>query len=261
LGRIRPLYIATTCLVIGGIGIIGNLVTVVVVATNSKLRKPYFITISTLAVSDLLAIGFRIIGMFLEFELLVYAECLKPPHYIFISSYVTVENNSILQIVLIAVVKFLLLVCPIKSRVHLRNYHIVFSFFVLLLVSACMAFIAFYFIMEKVKANEDITPVLTGNVMITTIPSVLAIIILHIIKIIKLRNSPALQNDLHKMNKVVSVILAIYLLHNVQKSLIVLNIETNFVQNIIRISAFIHHASNPLIYAAFSLWSRRSESG
>jgi hypothetical protein len=257
LGRLRSLYIDIVCLVIGTIGIIGNLTTVFIVLTNPKLRKPYFLTISTLAVADVLGICVRISGMFLEFELNIYVQCFKPSFYIFLSSYMTVDTNCILQVVLIAVMKFLLLVCPIKSRAHLRNYHITVMFFLLLFVSAGISFFWGYLVMEKVKANEDITPVSAGFAMITTAPTILAIIVLHAIKIVKLRNSPALQKDLQTMNKVVSVILGIYVLYNVQKIFLALSIAEEFFQDTIRISVLVHHACNPFIYAAFSLSSRR----
>jgi chromate transport protein ChrA len=110
--------------------------------------------------------------------------------------------------------------------------------------------------MEKVKANEDRTLILMSIVMITTVPSILAIIILHVVKIVKLRNSPALQKDLQTINRVVSVILGIYVWYNLQKVFLVLNIAANVFQNVSTISVFVHHACNPYIYGAFSLWSR-----
>jgi hypothetical protein len=74
LGRKMPFYIDIICLVIGGIGILGNLATVAVVAVNLKSGKPYFLTILTLAVADLFCIGFKISTVFLEFEFHKYIE-------------------------------------------------------------------------------------------------------------------------------------------------------------------------------------------
>jgi hypothetical protein len=245
------------CLVIGAIGVVGNLATVAVVAINVKLRKPYFLTILTLAIADLLGICFRIGTVFLEHGLPLYVTCMKPAFYVMICSFLTIETNCILQVVLIAVLKFLLLACPIKSRVYLRNMHIVATFFALWVVSACCIFLSGYFIMQRVKANEDTRPLTMGFVSSTTIPSILAIIVLHVVKVVKLRNSPALQKDLHTMNKVVSVILGIYIVYNVQKFMLTWNAAMmDFFHKSITVSAFIHHACNPLIYAAFSLWSR-----
>jgi hypothetical protein len=260
LGRIRHMYVDIICLVIAGIGIVGNLATILIVATNPKLRKPYFLTISTLAIADFTSICFRISAIFLEFDSMKYIECFKPSFYLYVSANIAADNSCILQLVLIAVMKFLLLVCPIKSRAYLRNYHIVFVFFILLSVSTCVTFVAFYLLLQNVKADENISPVLTGFVMVTTIPSILVIIILHIIKIVRLRNSPALQKDLKTMNKVVTIILGIYILYNVQKFFIALKIATAFFMDFNRISALVHHACNPLIYATFSLWSKHRNS-
>jgi hypothetical protein len=256
LGRQRSLYIDIVCLVIGTIGIIGNLTTVVIVPTNPKLRKPYFLTILTLAMADTLGICVRICGMFLEFDIMVYILCPKPLFYMFTGFNMTVETNCIFQVVLIAVMKFLLLVFPIQSRVHLKNYHVMVMFFVLLFVSSGISFLWGYLIMERVKANKDTTLVLMGFMMITTVPSILAIVILHVVKVVKLRKSPALQKDLQTINKVVSIILGIYVLYNVQKIFIALNIAADVFEDVIRISVLAHHACNPFIYAAFSLWSR-----
>jgi hypothetical protein len=67
------------------------------------------------------------------------------------------------------------------------------------------------------------------------------------------------KKDVKTMNKVVSIILGIYILYNalVITNQIVFMLTRNiqilqiFLQSI-TISAFIHHASNPLIYAGFT---------
>ena len=106
-----------------------------------------------------------------------------------------------LQIVLIAVIKFLLLVCPIKSRTCVTNHLIVILFFVLLLISASGTFPAGYIIMQKVKTNEDTTDVILGMLVVTIVPSNLTIIILHVIKVVKLSKSRALEKEIEKINK------------------------------------------------------------
>jgi hypothetical protein len=80
LGRKMPLYVDIISLSIGTIGIIGNVATVVTVANNLKPRKPYYLSILTLAVADLLCIGFRIGTIFLDLEVTMYIECLKPSY-------------------------------------------------------------------------------------------------------------------------------------------------------------------------------------
>lgn len=252
-----PLYIEIIILVISVIGIIGNLATVAIVAINLKLRKPYFLTILTLAVADLLSICFMIGTMFFEFELTMYLECIKPAYYVLLSSCLSVQINSTLQIVLIAVIKFLLLVYPIKSITYVTNNLIVVLFFVLWSVSACISFFACYLIMQKVKANEDTSTIVIGTLIMIIIPSNLLIILLHTIKVVKLRKSQALQKEVQKMNKVVSIILLIYIMYNFQKisNHIIFTLTRNIelmqvLHKSIIISAFIHHASNPLIYAA-----------
>jgi hypothetical protein len=105
--------------------------------------------------------------------------------------------------------------------------------------------------MLKVKAKEDTAIVSMGHLMVLTIPSILIIIILHFIKVIKLRKSQALHKDVETMNKVVTIILGIYILYHLQKNLIAVN-DMRFLEQSVLISGFIHHASNPLIYAAFT---------
>jgi hypothetical protein len=67
--------------------------------------------------------------------------------------------------------------------------------------------------MKKVEANEDPTTAITGLIIAYIFPSNLVIIILHFIKIVKLRKSQALQKDVQKMNKVVSIILGVFVVY------------------------------------------------
>jgi hypothetical protein len=69
LGRKLPLYIDVVCLIIGGIGVIGNVATIATVATNLKPRKPYYVAILILAVTDFLGTISLISAIFLEFEI------------------------------------------------------------------------------------------------------------------------------------------------------------------------------------------------
>jgi hypothetical protein len=259
LGRKMPLYIDLISLVIGGLGIIGNLATIAIVAMNLKLRKPYYLTILTLAIADLYSIICMIGTIFLDFGLTMYIECLRPSFYFFVSFYLTAQVNSVLQVVLIAFVKFLLLVCPVKSKLFLTNGLIVGLFFVILFVSACCSFLPCYLIMERVKANEDTATIMIISLTMIIIPSILVIMLLHFVKVVRLRKSQALKKEVQKMNKVVSIILGIYVGYNIQKIVnqIVFMLTRNVVVmeiflKIITISAFIHHASNPFVYAAFT---------
>jgi hypothetical protein len=259
LGRKMPLYVDIICLVICVVGIVGNLATVVIVAINVKLRKPYFLTILTLAVADLFGIIFKLGTIFLEFEFVMYIKCVKSPFYIFVSTCSTIELNSILQVVLIAVIKFLLLVYPIESRAYVTNKLIAGLFFIIWFFSAISTFLGTYLFMKKVEANEDPSTALMGLLVAYIIPSNLVIILLHFIKVAKLRKSQALQKEVQKMNKVVSIILGIYLVHTFIKIfspfifMLSQNIATlQFFAGGILVIGFIHHAANPLIYAAFT---------
>jgi hypothetical protein len=114
--------------------------TVTVVAVNVKLRKQYFFTILTLAVADLLGILFKLVTLFLEFEFMKYMQCVKPSFYIITSSCITIELNAILQVVLLAVIKFLLLVYPLESRMRAINKLIAALSYLILCFSALSAF-------------------------------------------------------------------------------------------------------------------------
>jgi hypothetical protein len=253
LGRKMPFFINIVCLIIGIIGIIGNIATIAVVVINVKLRKPYFLTILTLAVADLLSVILKIVGIFLEYELRMYTTCIRPSYYVVVSFFISVDTNSILQVVLIAVIKFLLLVCPIKSKQYVTNNLIVVLCFILWSFSACFAFSACYLVMVRVEANEDISALMIGILSTTIFPSTMLIIILHFVKVVKLRKSQALQKEVQKMNQVVTIILGIYIMYNLQKIMIVQNfVVFKFLNQSILISSFIHHASNPLIYVAFT---------
>jgi hypothetical protein len=233
--------------------------TVVVVAINVKLRKPYFLTILTLAIADFFGIIFKLGSIFLEREFIFYMTCVRPSFYILISICATIEVNAILQVVLIATVKFLLLVYPIESRTHVTNNLFIILFFLILSFSAGYSFVGGYFFLQKVEATEDTTITLISFLVAFIIPSNLVIIILHFIKVAKLRKSQALQNEVQKMNKVVSIILGIYLVNTFIK--IFSPLIFIFSQNVatlqyfacgVTMIGFIHHAANPLIYVAFT---------
>jgi hypothetical protein len=259
LGRKMPLYVDIICIVIGIIGLIGNVGTVVTVVINFKARKSYFTALLTLAVADFLCIVARIGIMFLEFEVPMYVQCIKPSYYVLMSVLISIEINSILQIILIAVIKFLLLVFPIKSKLYITNKIIAGVFFGIWLVSAGSAFLSCYFIMKKVEANENASNIAIVSIAMVIIPSILVIVLLHIIKLVILRDSQALKKEFLKINKVFSVVLAIYVVHNVQ--LLITNVIFKLTQDIgiaqifqgsINISSFVHRASNPFIYVVFT---------
>jgi hypothetical protein len=271
LGRKMPLYLDIICLVIGVVGIFGNLATIVVVAINIKFRKPYFLTILSLAVADLMGLLLRIGVIYLEFEFVMYIKCIRPSFYIPISTCTAIEINSILQVVLIAVIKFLLLVCPIKSREYVTNSLIIALFVVIFSVSVSFAFICGYFIMQRVNENEDASPILLGYGITIIFPSTLIIIILHFVKVAKLRKSQGLRKEVETMNKVVTIILGIYMVYNFQKIgrqvLLMVTQNATFLQVLyqsITVSAFVQHASNSVIYMIFTPlvqrpWSRFKE--
>jgi hypothetical protein len=259
LGRKMPFYIDIICIVIGFIGAVGNVGTVVTVVVNLKPRKSYFLALLTLAVADLLCIIVRIGIVFLEFEIPMYVQCIKPSFYVMISLCIAVEINSNLQIILIAVLKFLLLVFPIKSKLYLTNKLIVGLFFGIFSLSAGSAFLSCYFMMKKVESNKNASNIAIVSIAMVIIPSILTIILLHIIKIALLRDSQALQKEFQKINKVFSIMLVIYVVHYVQ--LLITNVVFQFTQDVgiaqifqasINISSFVHRASNPFIYVFFT---------
>jgi hypothetical protein len=136
---------------------------------------------------------------------------------------------------------------------YITNSLVVALFFVIWLISACCTFSIGYFVMQKVQANEDTTPFMIGHLIITIVPSSLTIIILHFVKIVKLRKSQALRKNMQRINTVVSIILGIYIVYNFQKVMLIQNVAIlQFFHKSITISAFIQHASNPIIYVVFT---------
>ncbi|XP_062622175.1 G-protein coupled receptor 12-like [Saccostrea cucullata] len=258
LGKKMPLYVEVIAVVIAVLGIIGNIATVITIIVNMKLRKPYFLALLSLAIADLFALIQSSVILFYEFEVFMYLQCLKPTFVINIAIMISVEMNAILNILLIAVVKFLLLVYPIKSKTCLTNQLVILMCPAMMAASLCYGFASSFGMMLLPLDSERLLTQIPVQVISTVLPC-LFIIVMHIIKVVKMGKSKALQKEVKTMNSVLVCIISIFLVFNLLK--IINPLVNTFTRNIlisqilhitITIAALFNHAANPYIYLAFT---------
>jgi hypothetical protein len=126
------------------IGVASNLVLILVIILNRRFWKPFYMSILSLGVSDVLFL----VNYFVDAFLPRMDMCEYRYHEMYLDiSYYSVKMFSKLNVVLLATVRYVMFVYPLKSRIHLTNRLIVTLSTIVMIVSigygTLMRFISF----------------------------------------------------------------------------------------------------------------------
>ena len=245
------------------LGVIGNILTVIVISYWRKLHTPTFTMIACLAVSDAFSLVVHFLLMYTN--LIEYVLCFDVNEEAFSIFYSLIFHfiryNSGMQVCLLVVLRFIAIVYPLKFNKYLTCKRVV-------LMSACgsLSILLLGIVLlniyphsdKEIKHNLTITAIVL-YVLNFIIPTSL-IVIMHYFKARALRRSPGIydKKTLFKMNIVVSVVFFIYATSSgvmaISGVIYLFNSEvvSETVLKIINLSFLLNGASNPFILFVFS---------
>lgn len=213
LSSMRILAIVT--LVTGSLGVVGNIMTILIICRNKKLRTPTFAAIGCLAFPDLLMLIWCYFEWFTNFLRFIYHY--NPIYYIicFIASRVT-YLSCLGHIVLLCLVRYLITAHPLQSRIHLTTpVVILFSvtvWIISLILGVCTRLFEFYYNIyaKKYEFGTDIYTYYSIIFLITAVLILSTIITLHCLKIKSLKSSRASNQHKNRMNVIITLILIVF---------------------------------------------------
>ncbi|XP_062607082.1 trace amine-associated receptor 5-like [Saccostrea cucullata] len=210
--------IAILTLIIGLLGFVGNIVTIFKIVCDKRLHTPTFLAIGCLALPDTL----NIIGIFVRkfsdlFIYVVIQHDYNESMFEFLTFYFldqTFISCSTAHIVFLAMIRYLLIVHPLESKVRL-TVPIVMSCSVMIWIYSLLLS-AFILIIIATITEDSIDR--SGKIMYTfSILSILrgwlaicAIIIMHIKKVMALNMSSVTNTICLRMNVIICIILSVY---------------------------------------------------
>ncbi|XP_062620051.1 olfactory receptor 1E16-like [Saccostrea cucullata] len=251
-------------LIIGFLGLVGNVVTVFKILYDKKFHTPTFVVIGCIAFSDLLFIVFTFV---LKFSNL--------PYYIFSQSYNgfitvrilygTIFYSSVTHIVLLSVIRYLLIAYPLQSKIQLTPAVIVrCSLVVWVFSSLFSALISIPLMVDSIKTLSMLLIRITYSGL-----CICAILTLHILKMKALRKSSIPTSVSRKMNVIILIILLVFICYQIayivfKSASIMLNIETIsmnyfvYITDVFFIIGNLNYSCNPyILFFASILCSRR----
>lgn len=252
------------------VGVIVNGIVVWRVARDIELRTPTFVAIASLAVADL---GFMI-AYFVAMEI----EC--PPHIpayesgetVILAFYMTMWVISATHILFLSVIRFILILTPLKSLTYLTVRKTIFMSVGIWIVGIILGIVAGILFVLKQLAIVDSISVITMFIIVILgsyfIPLV-ATIILHAIKLKEVYK--AMRSDLpeqvRQMSLMVTIILLLFTIlplpQVVTLFIICFSDDIGFLDNpgvewSLSFGLLLNSCANPFVYAIFSRLFRKS---
>ncbi|XP_062595255.1 type-1 angiotensin II receptor A-like [Saccostrea cucullata] len=197
-------------LIIGLLGFVGNVVTICTVLCHKKFHTPTFVAISCLALSDTLNIIKMFLDKFSNWNVYFYVQLKLERDFwvIIISLMQTIEYCSNIYIVFLAMIRYLLTVQPLESKIRLTaSIVMVCSIMIWLYASLFSAFIfvMIFFIFKNSPRQFEMRRLLIIIINILwELLSLCAIIIIHTKKMKALKNSSVRNNIYRRMNETIS---------------------------------------------------------
>ncbi|XP_048741203.2 type-1 angiotensin II receptor-like [Ostrea edulis] len=262
--------IAVTTLVIGTLGLVGNLFTILKITIDKKFHTPTFAVIGCLSFADFLSIVRCYVVYFTTLPSLGHGVQVSTMLFMaFEASYF----SSLGHMMLLSVVRYLMTVHPLQSRSHLTTLVVIlWSVMVWILSLLLSSFEALYITILLAGQIENLSTILNWSVNIRSLFQVLfpfcTIITLHCLKMKYLRSSQVRTNTRRKMNLIITVILSVFLTsqsfimvlnlmellrsHGIFKSYVrILEFLKYFIDLTILLQ-FVHFSCNPYIYFLIS---------
>lgn len=202
------------------VGMAGNGLTVVAIATDRKLHTKTYAIIAAIAVADCMYCTMAVLWSTLMLAYLDYSnyrqyrKCINDFLFLLMNTVVSVLFSasyiaSSLSISLLSIVRFVILSLPLKANTILRKSSLVFILILIWFLSIALAvckIIPLQFI-----SREHINLV---DVFVTFIAPLLTIIIFHGMKIFTLRQSAYRKTEVKKMERLVIAIILLFFVCN-----------------------------------------------
>ncbi|XP_048739712.2 olfactory receptor 5AC1-like [Ostrea edulis] len=260
--------IAVVILVIGSLGLVGNICTILKIWSDKKFHTPTFAVIGCLAFADFLSIvrcyAYYFTDLF--FHSIQFFIALVIP---FETSYC----SSLGHMILLFVVRYLITVHPLQSRIHLTTLVVIlWSVTVWILSLILSLFAALYVKLLLSHQKENILEIYNWSLnlvtLIKTVFTFCTIITVHCLKMKSLRSSRVCAKTKRKMNLIITVILSVFLtsqtlfivvttielLHSygiLSSHITMFELQTYFVC-VLSLLEFVHYSCNPYIYFLIS---------
>lgn len=257
------------------IGVMANIIVIMRIIRDRKLRDPTFVAIAALAVADLL---FLSLNLTLSFESVILTiTCGTPvvistPYYLLKSIFWFGANA---HVAFLAVLRYLSIAYPIRASVHLTNAKVIISSIVIWVIGV--------FVMGTLTGFIAAGMVLPGRsreflvilwIFVYLLPLIVTCI-LHALKIFRVRSSTrqsateATRKSIQRMSRIVILVIVMATILPIPRLVSkCLNIagrdaypsasfKTHFV-NIANIIFLMNHTVNPFIYGFMSVRFRQS---
>jgi hypothetical protein len=271
-------FLAVITLVIGGLGLIGNISTILKIWRDKKFHTPTFTVIACLAFADFISI---IRCYFIYFTNLQQTQSFYET-IVFVVLFTACDmsyNSSLGHMMLLSVVRYLITVHPLQSRSHLTtSVVLLWSLTVWVLSLMFSAFrtvslaVVFHYVGSEIFTSEASIWVLNLVRIIQTLTPFCTILSLHCLKMKYLKSSQVKTETKKRMNLIITNILAVFFIFqtfiivffaskfliyygNLGTSVVVHKFNMHWHNGIILIS-FVHFSCNPYIYFLISFCLR-----
>jgi hypothetical protein len=213
----HPLVLASFFLNI--IGSSGDFLVILVIAMNKCLRKPFYTSILSLCLSDLFYFVHQLVNSCLPDKDI--CEIIQQQIILEVSTYfVTMFSN--LSVVLLASVRYVMFVYPLKSRVYLTNRLIVNYSFTAFGFSIIYGTIVRYIIWSIPFSRIRVLFIADSAILLLTLVVVNVIFLVHRLRVAE--TSPAAH---HLKLRMILVVVVIMILHIIKSLLTIMH---NFLQ-------------------------------
>ncbi|XP_069118688.1 thyrotropin-releasing hormone receptor-like [Argopecten irradians] len=264
--------VTITISVIALCGIITNFIVVLVITKDSRLRRPTFTAIVALSLCDFTFLLFRYIRYIITgyFRGIISPDVMRTVKFVCDLGGLAAGGSSIIHVILLSVLRYYIVVHPLKSHIAITNRRIILVSLAVWVVSALNGW--FYLYAVIINRKNDLQMSKVTNIVVTIVMSVLPLAIIlffHVLKARKLKDSIAAckLNATKQMSQIVTFVIVTYIVTTTPantRDIIVISTgnprETWMMVfgQVGRLLLFLNYAINPFIYFVHSPQFRKN---
>lgn len=248
------------CVVIFFLGIIGNIVTMAKIISDSKYHTPTFAAIGYLALPDFFSV-ISLSGFY--FTNILFIRKLSIKYFIILDNFLYFSCSG--HMLLLSFVRYLITVHPLQSRQHLTVLAVSFCSLSVWVLSALCG-VGYYNTYIYMSLKFQIWFVISVSTIVVVLVCAITIT-LHARKIKTIKNSLSVTRQSQtRMNLVVTIIIMIFVLSHIfiiTKYVLehLLNVKgfisITFLRQCVALTGFLNYSCNPyILFISFTLLSR-----
>ncbi|XP_033735113.1 delta-type opioid receptor-like [Pecten maximus] len=265
-----PMTVAIS--VIALCGIITNFIVILVITRDSRLRRPTFTAIVALSLCDFTFLLFRYIRYIVTgyFRDIIPHNVMKTIKFVCDLVGLTAGGSSIVHVILLSVLRYYIVVHPLKSHIAITNKRIILVSLGVWVLSALNGW--FYLYAVIINRKNDLQMSKVTNIVVTMVMSILPLAIIlffHVLKARKLKDSIAAckLNATKQMSQIVTFVIVTYIVTttpvNTRDILVISWGDTKETWMMVfgqvgRLLLFLNYAINPFIYFVHSPQFRKN---